>query len=626
MRSYGLRNICYRATLRIGICRLILVQTSTESVSFGLRGQSLAELARSGAADQALFAALGAAVPAQPLPSATALDRLCAHLIDASLLRPADLERAQLLASQSRTRLPAVLTRLGLVPDRLLAESFSVALGVPLAAQPLIPLAPLPPGLNPRFLGLHNAVPLFTDEAQLVIATSDPSNEALRAGLAFALEREIIVQVAPDASISRALAQMDLDGGSAPEAAANDQGLSLRADMTALEDAGSDAPVVRLVTRLIAEAARRGASDIHIEALPRALIVRFRIDGDLQIAEEHDDGFAAPVVSRIKVMAGLDIAEKRLPQDGRIRTQVEGESLDIRVSTTPTVHGEGVVMRLLGRSHVTLDLDQLGLSDVAVRNLKSALSQPHGIILLTGPTGSGKTTTLYAALERLKSPTTKILTVEDPVEYVIPGVNQVQVKPEIGLTYASALRAFLRQDPDILLVGEIRDKETADIAIRAALTGHLVLSTLHTNSALGAFTRLVDMGVEPFLLASTVRLTAAQRLVRKLCTHCKTPRAILPSEAALFASHDMVAPAHIFEAKGCAHCYHSGTRGRTPVIETVPITTQMAEAVRDNAPEAALAKAAETIDALMRHALELVAEGIIAIDEARQLASDGGAA
>jgi general secretion pathway protein E len=294
------------------------------------------------------------------------------------------------------------------------------------------------------------------------------------------------------------------------------------------------------------------------------------------------------------------------------------------VSTTPTVHGEGVVMRLLGRSNVTLDLDQLGLSDIAVRDLKSALAQPHGIILLTGPTGSGKTTTLYAALERLKSPTTKILTVEDPVEYVIPGVNQVQVKPEIGLTYATALRAFLRQDPDILLVGEIRDKETADIAIRAALTGHLVLSTLHTNSALGAFTRLVDMGVEPFLLASTVRLTAAQRLVRKLCNHCKQPRRITTSEAALFANHGMTAPTHIHEAKGCAHCHHSGTRGRTPIIETVPITTEIAEAVRNNGFEATLANVTGSGEALIRHALQLVAVGVIALNECQSISTIRG--
>jgi general secretion pathway protein E len=551
------------------------------------------------------------------------LARLSAYLINSGVLRVGDLERAQLLAAQTRTRLPSVLTRLGLLPDKALAEAFEAALGIERAADPLVPLDPLPAGLNPRFLERHQCVPLELDDHQLLAATSDPSNDVLRSGLAFALGRTITLQVAPEALIQRTLAHMNLAEDAAPLAAGNEGGLSLRADKDRLEDAGSDAPVVRLVQRLINDASNREASDIHIEALPRALIIRFRIDGDLQVAEELPDSYAAPVVSRIKVMAGLDIAEKRLPQDGRIRTSVEGENLDIRVSTTPTVHGEGVVMRLLGRNSVALDLDKLGLSMQAVEDLKAALAQPHGIILVTGPTGSGKTTTLYAALERLKAPTSKILTVEDPVEYIIPGVNQVQVKPDIGLTYASALRAFLRQDPDILLVGEIRDKETADIAIRAALTGHLVLSTLHTNTALDAFTRLIDMGVEPYLLASTVRLTAAQRLVRKLCVQCKVPRLLEASEAELFRAHAMPVPAHVYDTVGCPHCNMSGYKGRTPVIETVLVTPALAEMVRTDASQSTLIKATAQIhDALMCHALSLVTAGITTLSEIQSISAN----
>lgn len=598
-----------------------------------LGGLSLAELARGSDADQALRAppdgagSLSAELPhavASLLLEATpeaATDPLCAYLIAQHLLRPSDLDRATLLAQQSRTRLPAVLTRLGLIPERQLADSFAAALGVTLAVEPLEPLAEMPPTLNPRFLRLHHCVPLRLDDSGLVAATSDPGNELLRSGLGFALGCHVELQAAPESSIARALAQMERDTDQTLPGSAADNALSLRADKDRLQDAGSDAPVVRLVQRLITEAVYQGASDIHVEALPRAVVVRFRIDGDLRVAEEVADTYAAPLVSRIKVMAGLDIAEKRLPQDGRIRTAVDGETLDIRVSTTPTVHGEGVVMRLLGRSSVTLDLDLLGLSKTALQDLKSVLGQPHGIILITGPTGSGKTTTLYAALERLKSPTSKILTVEDPVEYVIPGVNQVQVKPDIGLTYASALRAFLRQDPDILLVGEIRDKETADIAIRAALTGHLVLSTLHTNTALGAFTRLIDMGVEPFLLASTVRLTAAQRLVRKLCAHCKTARATTAAEATQFAAHGVNAPSEMYEPLGCAACTMSGYKGRIPVIETVPVTPALAEAVRVDASESALIRAIAAPDTLTRHALELAAAGTTSLDEVRMIST-----
>jgi general secretion pathway protein E len=346
----------------------------------------LAELARSGEADQALFAALGAALPPQTAHSAPDveaspalqddLSRLTAYLIAQNMLRPAELARAQALAAQSRTRLPAVLTRLGLIPDKSLADAFVTATDAVRAAEPLVPLEPLPAELNPRFLALHACVPLHLDDDEMCFATSDPSNSGLRQGLAFAFGepgggRKIMLQVAPDSSITRALALMEREEESHLAAPSETSQQSLRADMTALEDAGSEAPVVRLVGRLIQQAVQRGASDIHIEALPRALVVRFRIDGDLQVVEELEDSYAAPVASRIKVMAGLDIAEKRLPQDGRIRTSVDGETLDIRVSTTPTVHGEGVVMRLLGRSTVALDLDRLERDDIILQHILS---------------------------------------------------------------------------------------------------------------------------------------------------------------------------------------------------------------------------------------------------------------
>jgi general secretion pathway protein E len=291
-----------------------------------------------------------------------------------------------------------------------------------------------------------------------------------------------------------------------------------------------------LVQRVLADAVRRRASDIHIEPMAGHVSVRNRIDGALMEVEQLPAALASPVASRIKIIASLDIAESRLPQDGRLRISVGGRDVDVRVATSPIAHGESIVLRLLGRSEVALDLDTLGIAPDLLERLKLLLDLPHGMILVTGPTGSGKTTTLYAALERLRRPEVKILTVEDPVEILIDGINQVQVRPDIDLDYAATLRAFLRQDPDILMVGEIRDRDTADIAMRAALTGHLVLSTLHTNSALGAFTRLRDIGIEPFLTASTVVASLAQRLVRKLCTHCRTTRVPDASEAELFGS------------------------------------------------------------------------------------------
>jgi general secretion pathway protein E len=347
---------------------------------------------------------------------------------------------------------------------------------------------------------------------------------------------------------------------------------------------------------------------VHIEPMARHVCVRYRVDGRLQEVEWLPDALAAPVASRIKVMAGLDIAETRLPQDGRLRLTVQGLDIDVRVSTSPISYGESIVMRLLGRSTVRLELNALGLPDGARLSLERALSRPNGIILLTGPTGSGKTTTLYAAINRLRRPDVKILTVEDPVEILLEGVNQVQVRPEIDLTYANALRAFLRQDPDILMIGEIRDRETADIAMRAALTGHLVLSTLHTQSAIGAFTRLADIGIEPFLTASTVIATIAQRLVRALCPRCSEPRPLDGRERALFERYEQAAPDQIMVATGCPACGGTGYHGRIPIMEIFEVDEAARAAIHDNKTEA-LDAHRRPADTLFGHGLALVAQG-----------------
>lgn len=361
------------------------------------------------------------------------------------------------------------------------------------------------------------------------------------------------------------------------------EGLPQTADLL---DSQDDAPVIRLINALIAEAVRTKASDIHIEPYEKTLSVRLRIDGVLREVLSFPSRMTPVIVSRVKVMARLDIAEKRVPQDGRISIALGGKAVDVRVSTLPARFGERVVMRILDKEAARLDLDALGMPLETKERFKQALAQPNGIILVTGPTGSGKTTTLYAALTLLNDPSRNILTVEDPVEYALDGVGQTQINPKVGMTFATGLRAILRQDPDIVMVGEIRDVETAEIAIQAALTGHLVLSTVHTNSAAGAITRLKDMGVEPFLLSSTITAVLAQRLVRRLCPSCKTPYSPDAAERALLgAGPDAI----IYKPSGCGRCGQSGYEGRVGTYELIVADDTLRRLIHDNAGEQELA-------------------------------------
>lgn len=355
-----------------------------------------------------------------------------------------------------------------------------------------------------------------------------------------------------------------------------------------LLDTSDDAPVIRLINGIIAEGARRGASDIHIEPFESSLRVRLRVDGVMHEAARLPVRIAPLLVSRVKVMARLDIAERRVPQDGRITVAMGTRSLDVRVSTLPARGGERVVLRLLDKDQGTLGLDRLGMPPAVREAFTGSLSLPNGIVLVTGPTGSGKTTTLYAGLGLLNDGSRNILTVEDPVEYAVDGVGQTQVNARVGMTFAAGLRAILRQDPDVVMVGEIRDAETAQIAVQAALTGHLVLSTVHTNDAVGAITRLRDMGIEPFLLASTVRLVLAQRLVRRLCPHCRVPRG--PDALSERLLGDAAAAA--FQAAGCGQCQHSGLAGRIGLYEAVRVDGELRRLIGTNADEDALATAA----------------------------------
>jgi general secretion pathway protein E len=380
-----------------------------------------------------------------------------------------------------------------------------------------------------------------------------------------------------------------------------------------------DAPIIRLLNALLSEAIKEGASDVHIETFEDRVLVRFRVDGVLREILEPQRILAPLITSRIKVMAKLDIAEKRLPQDGRITLRIGGHAVDVRVSTMPTSHGERIVLRLLDKQNAHLDLAQLGMPPVSLALLKKLIALPHGILLVTGPTGSGKTTTLYAALTALNNSSRNILTVEDPIEYDLRGIGQTQVNYKVNMTFAKGLRAILRQDPDVVMVGEIRDLDTAQIAIQASLTGHLVLSTLHTNSAVGAITRLDDMGIEPFLLASSLVGVLAQRLVRMLCKHCKKALPATAAECTLLS----VDEATIYHPAGCTECKNSGYSGRSGVYELIAIDGALRSMIHDRAPEQQLTKHARTLfPSIRRDGYQRVLNGDTSLEEILRVTSE----
>lgn len=366
-----------------------------------------------------------------------------------------------------------------------------------------------------------------------------------------------------------------------------------------LLEAEDDAPIIKLINAMLGEAIKEEASDIHIETFENSLVIRFRIDGVLREILKPQRKLASLLVSRIKVMAKLDIAEKRIPQDGRISLRIGGRAVDVRVSTMPASHGERVVLRLLDKNAIKLDLNTLGMTTPNHHMLRDLIHKPHGIILVTGPTGSGKSTTLYAGLLEINSRDRNILTVEDPIEYAIDGIGQTQVNSKVDMTFARGLRAILRQDPDVVMIGEIRDLETAHIAVQASLTGHLVLSTLHTNTAVGAVTRLRDMGVEPFLLSSSILGVLAQRLVRRLCKHCREPHPATDSEMKILGSHGANNPV-VYRAVGCPKCNNSGYKGRTGIHELLVVTDEVRELIQNGASEQAVEKVIRKTSASIR--------------------------
>lgn len=401
-----------------------------------------------------------------------------------------------------------------------------------------------------------------------------------------------------------------------------DDGLG-RASVTDLLDDAGEAPVIQLINTLLRRALQAHASDMHVEPMDEGLRVRMRIDGVLRTVMERRDAPSNMVVSRFKVMAGLDIAETRLPQDGRIALSFGGRTVDVRISTLPSKFGERVVLRLLDKSAGLLSLGEIGLSADQRARIDRMIAHPNGIVLVTGPTGSGKTTTLYSIIRTLNDTARNILTVEDPVEYDLDGIGQTQVNAAIGMTFAQSLRAILRQDPDIVLVGEIRDGETASIAVQAALTGHLVLSTLHTNTALGAVTRLRDLGVEPYLLSSTLRGLVAQRLVRRLCRACKSWHPAHGADGELFSRHGLAVPDRLPRAEGCDVCDHTGFKGRFGVYEIIEVTGTLRDLIHDDAGERALNdKGLLPADTLLASGLRAVAQGETSLDEAMRVIAE----
>jgi general secretion pathway protein E len=525
-------------------------------------------------------------------------DEFGTFLLATKLLDGQVLDRAQRASKSTGERLDRVLTKLGLISEADLILALAKYLNAPVVAAPRIPIEPvLPQIIDADFVRRNKILPMSVIDDVLEVGVVDPfADESLRA-LAYLTDRTVTVSLFVPAQFEKAFDALYANTASASQTADLHEGVEANDfDVQRLRDLASEAPTIRLVNQIVADAVESQSSDIHIEPTVDSVVIRYRIDGVLQTTKVLNAGMRAAVTSRIKIMSRLDIAERRLPQDGRTKIAFRGVDIDFRVSTIPTAFGESIVMRILDRSRVDLDFAVLGFNDEHVSTFREVIRQPDGIVLVTGPTGSGKTTTLYTALDTLNSPERKIFTVEDPVEYQLGGINQVQVHSAIGLTFPVALRSILRQDPDIIMIGEIRDLETARIAIQASLTGHLVLSTLHTNSASATITRLIDMGIENYLLTSTLKCVVAQRLVRRLCTHCSVPHA---NSEFLVEEFKRTAPRinlreqpNIREKTGCTECRGTGFSGRSTIAEILMLTPDIRRLILSSSSDTQIEEAA----------------------------------
>lgn len=548
-------------------------------------------------------------------------------LLEETTLTPQQLEEALLIQREKSMKLGEALVTLRFIKSEDLLKALSIQVGMPFIDHinsdeiptELVTQVPI------NFAKKNEIVPLHKEDGSILVAMSDPVNHNALDDLRIIFDQPIKPIIASSPQIIEAInncynRQTDGDGGVMNDLDGDDMEM-MEGDLEEVQDlldSDDEAPIIRLVNQLLFRAVKQGASDIHIEPFEKELMVRFRIDGVLYDIMHPPKKAQNGILSRVKIMASLNIAEKRLPQDGRIRLKLAGKDIDIRVSTLPTSFGESIVMRLLDRSKVLRNLDDIGLEGKNLEDIRELIQKSHGIVLVTGPTGSGKTTTLYSALAEINSPELKIITVEDPVEYQLPGINQTQVNAKIDMTFANGLRAILRQDPDVVMIGEIRDQETAEIAIQASLTGHLVLSTLHTNDSASSATRLIDMGVEPFLVASSLVGIIAQRLIRTLCHHCA--ESYDPSDfemEQLEITREQIQNGRVYKAVGCSSCSETGYTGRTAIHEILMVDDEMRALITKNVDAITIKKNAMTkgLITLRESAIKLMLNGKTTIEE-----------
>jgi len=557
-------------------------------------------------------------------------------LIDSTHLTPEELEGALVVQQERGGRIGEILVGMRLATEEEVCLALSRQMDLPYWSEiredtlslDILRNVPI------NFCKRHTLVTLREDADTVLVAVTDPLNLAALDDLQLLLKRPVQPVLARPSTvltaINRAYDMISDTAETMVKDMREDDDLGLLA--TELEEpedlldaADEEAPIIRLVNSVLYQSVKQRASDIHIEPYERDLVIRFRIDGVLYDVVRPPKRFQSSIISRVKIMAALNIAEKRLPQDGRIRIKLAGKDIDIRVSVVPTAHGERIVLRLLDRSQVLLPLDSIGMSGAKLDRMRRFIHSPHGILLETGPTGSGKTTTLYAALNEINTPDKNIITVEDPIEYQLKGIGQIQVNSKIDLTFARGLRSILRQDPDVIMVGEIRDLETAEIAIQASLTGHLVLSTLHTNDAPTAVTRLVDMGIEPFLVSSSLIGVMAQRLVRLLCPHCKEAYHPTAEEAGeIQIRMDEIPPEGLFRPRGCARCVETGYQGRTGIYELLPVDEAIQNLILKghDANEIRRAAIQRGMITLRRDGAEKVLRGLTSVQEVARVTQE----
>lgn len=549
-------------------------------------------------------------------------------------LRKNDLKRAMRLSEQTDDeKLPMLLVKLGLASEQVVAEVFAETTGLPMILEKDYPeSSPFNETVSLKFLKRHQVVGVRRGDDGVLVAMADPVDRYIVQALALAINEKILPAVGISSEIEKALEHQlgsgkSLMGQIGDHIGANSDADVDESDIQQLKELASEAPVIRMVNLIFQNAVASRASDIHIEPFEGELKVRLRVDGVLREIESPPPKSTAAIISRIKIMANLNIAERRLPQDGRINLQILGKELDLRVSTIPTMHGESVVLRLLDKESIVLDFEALGFQKESLKRFFKVLEAPHGILLITGPTGSGKTTTLYTALNRINTPERKIITVEDPIEYQLPGINQIQTKGQIGLTFAGALRAIVRQDPDVIMIGEMRDLETANIAVRSALTGHMVMSTLHTNDAASGITRLLDMGLDDYLLTSTVNGILAQRLVRRLCNHCRKPYKASPAmiKEMNIKKSTKFGKVILYSPGGCKECNGVGYKGRASIVEFLVMSDPLRRLIIDHAEASQLQQKAreEGMETLYEDGVRKAVGGLTTIEEVIRLCTDG---